>query len=192
MTVAILWQPRFGHNALGETDYLGTLFEPLITLDRAWIHKTHYAIEKDFDGWFDHLTVSKVHPRWRDEFVTKVTANVLRDEAAQSVRCTIRLAGSDHPRKLTEIRISRELVQALLASSPSNFTEMPFEASRAYRNKQTIRWVGHLALPRDHDILINIPARQPKEGKGRIAFVYEQNEKSDGSLGFCEVELLAK
>ena len=69
MTVAIMWQPRFGHNALGELDYLGCLFEPLILLDRAWLHPTHYLIDDGFDAWLKQLPPSEVHPKFRDEFI---------------------------------------------------------------------------------------------------------------------------
>ena len=69
MTVAIMWQPRFGHNALEHLDYLGFLFEPLILLDRAWVHPTHYLIDDDFDSWLKQLPPSKVHPKFREDFV---------------------------------------------------------------------------------------------------------------------------
>lgn len=69
MTVAIMWQPRFGHNALGQSDYLGAFFGPLILLDRAWIHPTHNLIDDDFDAWLEDLPPSKVHPKFRGEFV---------------------------------------------------------------------------------------------------------------------------
>jgi len=69
MTVAIMWQPRFGHNALGQSDYPGAFFGPLIFLDRAWIHPTHNLIDDDFDAWLKDLPPSKVHPKFREEFV---------------------------------------------------------------------------------------------------------------------------
>ena len=68
ISVAIMWQPRIGHNALGELDYFGVFFEPLILLDRAWIHTTHYMIDDDFNAWLKTLPPSKVHPRFREEF----------------------------------------------------------------------------------------------------------------------------
>lgn len=69
MTVAIMWQPRLGHNALGQLDYLGAFFGPLISLDRAWIHPTHYMFDDGFDAWLRALPPSKVHPKFREEFV---------------------------------------------------------------------------------------------------------------------------
>src|SRR5689334_18517389 len=51
MTVAIMWQPRFGHSALGQLDFFGAVFGPLIALDRAWIHRTHSLPDDDFDVW---------------------------------------------------------------------------------------------------------------------------------------------
>jgi hypothetical protein len=71
MTVAIMWQPRFGHNALGQLDYLGAFFDPLISLDRAWIHPTHYMIDDGFDAWLKDLSPSRVHPQFREEFIRK-------------------------------------------------------------------------------------------------------------------------
>lgn len=69
VTVAILWQPRFGHNALGQTDYLGFIFQPLIAIDRAWIHRTHYLIDDDFNAWSKQLSPSRVHPKFRQESI---------------------------------------------------------------------------------------------------------------------------
>ena len=68
MTVAIMWQPRFGHSALGQLDFLGAFFGPLIAVDRAWIHPTHHLTDDDFDGWLRALPASKVHPKFREEF----------------------------------------------------------------------------------------------------------------------------
>ena len=67
--VAIMWQPRIGHNALGQLDYFGFLFEPLILLDRAWVHPTHYMIDDSFNAWLHALPPSKVHPVFREEFI---------------------------------------------------------------------------------------------------------------------------
>ena len=69
MTVAIMWQPRFGHSALGHLDFFGTFFGPLVALDRAWIHPTHNLTDDDFDSWLRALPTSKVHPKFREEFV---------------------------------------------------------------------------------------------------------------------------
>jgi hypothetical protein len=189
MTVAIMWQPRLGHNSLGESDFLGTLSEPLILLDRAWFRKTHYLTDNDFDSWIEHLPVSKVHPRWRDEYVTKVTAEVTRDEAKRELRCKIRLSGSDRPRNLTEIMIDRELAEVLGATPPPTFVEKPFEGSRAYRNKTKILWVGKTALFKGEDVLIVVPVARPKEGAGTIVFSYRYSDDSENSVQTCSVKL---
>jgi hypothetical protein len=78
MTVAIMWQPRFGHNALGHLDFFGAFFGPLIALDRAWVHPTHNLTDDDFDAWLNTLPASKVHPMHREKFVgerAKTTAS---------------------------------------------------------------------------------------------------------------------
>ena len=69
LTIAIMWQPRFGHFALGESDFVGVFFGPLISLDRAWIHTTHYMSDDSFDAWLKALPPSKVHPKLREEFI---------------------------------------------------------------------------------------------------------------------------
>ncbi|TAL05060.1 MAG: hypothetical protein EPO07_04170 [Verrucomicrobia bacterium] len=77
MTVAIMWQPRFGNNALGQLDCYGTFFGPLILLDQAWIHPTHYLTDDGFDAWLKQLPPSKVHPRFREEFVRERTKSAV-------------------------------------------------------------------------------------------------------------------
>ena len=69
MRAAIMWQPRFGRNAVGHFDYVGLLFQPLILLDRAWLHPTHYIVDDGFDAWFTQLPPSKIHPKFRQEFI---------------------------------------------------------------------------------------------------------------------------
>ena len=70
LPVAILWQPRIGHSALGEDDLFGVIFGPLIAADRAWIHPTRHLLgdSVDIDAWIQNLPPSKVHPKFRAEF----------------------------------------------------------------------------------------------------------------------------
>jgi hypothetical protein len=177
MTVAIMWQPRFGHYSLGQVDNLGLAFAPLIQLDQSWIHHTHYLIDDGFDEWIKNLPLSQVHPRWRDDYVTHVSATARRDEAGRRVQLTFRLTGSDRPRVLTEIRIDRPLAEALGVSPPHDFTEKPYDD--AWFNKRTIRWVGQIALPRDKDVQIVLPVMNPNAGKGRISYVYCYGDNSE-------------
>jgi len=76
-----MWQPRFGHCSLGNADSLGIAFVPLIQIDQAWFHRTHYLSDTNFDVWLQSLPGSKVHPRFRQEFV-KQRATGISDGSA--------------------------------------------------------------------------------------------------------------
>ncbi len=175
MRTAILWQPRFGHEAIGNLNYLGVFFTPLIRFDRRFIHPTLYVGDEEVG----RLPRSKVHPVWRDIYFTDFTAIASRNETAKVIECKLRLAGSNRIRTLTEIRIPRELLNALGASSPSNFTEKSFEDYEKYNKKNYIRWIGKLALRRDEDVTLIIPAQHPNDGTGTIRFYCELDEKSE-------------
>ena len=69
MRDAILWQPRYGHQSVGDDDFLGILFSPLMELDRKYIHRTHYRDDADFDDWVNHVARSQVHPECREKFL---------------------------------------------------------------------------------------------------------------------------
>jgi len=190
MPTAILWQPLFGHEAIGHWDHLGAFYTPLIRLDRKFIHRTIYISDDDGYEKAARLSVSKVHPNWRDTFVTKVAVVASRDESGHAIRCTFQLTGPDRPRAITEIRIPRELAQTLDATPPEGFSEKSFEDSSRYFNKTYLRWVGNFALPKDQDVMLAIPAKQPKAGVGRIVFYYQRsNDTSRYSLGYCSVSL---
>jgi len=76
LPVAIMWQPRYGHKCNGQMDNLGIVFALLIDLDRACIHPTHYLTDSNYDSWLGNLPASKVHPRFREEFVKHEKSNV--------------------------------------------------------------------------------------------------------------------
>ncbi|HEY5041823.1 MAG TPA: hypothetical protein VIK53_07455 [Verrucomicrobiae bacterium] len=179
MPTAFLWQPRFGHEAIGNYNFLGILYDPLIRFDRAFIHKTIYlSDDKGFDT-VAHLPISKVHPQFRDDYVTKVTAIASRNERKQAIQCTLRLTGSDSPRTITEIWMSREMEQALDASPPEDFVGKPFEDYQKHFNEKYIRWVGKLSLPRDQDVILVFPVKHLMAGSGTIRFQCDLNKKTE-------------
>jgi hypothetical protein len=190
MMDAIMWQPRFGHEAIGRSDYLGTFYTPLIRFDRKFVHTTIHFFDKDFDQRFLNLKVSQVHPHWRDEFVTKITAAAIRNESEKTIRCTLHYTGSDHPRIISEIWMPRELAKVLEVTPPNGFIEKDFEDYQKYDTKHYIRWVGKLALLKDQDMTLAIPAKETQSGTGRIRFYYERTDAtSDDQRNHCIAEL---
>jgi hypothetical protein len=122
ITDAILWQPRFGHEALGDLDLSGAFYTPLIRLDREFIHPTMYLSDETFEK-ISNLKISQVHPHWRDEFLTKITATTIEDETNKVLRCTFNYTGSDYPREIVEIKMKRALADSLVVSAPNGFVE---------------------------------------------------------------------
>lgn len=128
---------------------------------------------------------------------SQLTAVAVRDESARSLRCTLRFTGEDKPYKVTEIHLPRELAQALGASPPNGFTAEPYvagpkvgdEAWVQKFNSETVRWVGQLPLPAEQEVLLSIPAEQPRAGSGTIQFRYEHRGALGGSLRFCMLKL---
>lgn len=178
MPTAIMWQPRFGHEAIGHLNFLGAFYTLLIRIDRRFIHPTIYVSDDSGIEKAAHLPISKVHPLWRDDYVTDFKAITARDNSAHAIQCRLRLTGSDHPRTLTEIWISRELSKALGASAPSNFTEKSFEDYDKYHKEKYVRWTGKLPLLRDQEITLFVPTEHPSEGTGTIRFQCELSEQS--------------
>jgi hypothetical protein len=78
MTDAFLWQPRFGYCAPGRSDWLGRIYKPLIQIDRALIHRTHYLVDAGFWEWMTTSPVSVWHPTHR----AKIQA--VRDEGQRA------------------------------------------------------------------------------------------------------------
>ena len=128
---------------------------------------------------------------------SKLTATAVRDEGARSLRCTLRFTGKDKPYSVTEIHLPRELAQALGASPPTGFTDEPYvvgpkvgdEAFVQKFNRETVRWVGQLALPAEQDVVLTIPVQQAHAGSGTIQFRYEHRGALGGSIRFCMLTL---
>jgi hypothetical protein len=189
MPTAIMWQPRFGHEAIGHLDFLGALYTPLIRFDQRIIHPTIYISDDESEKKISDLKVSEVHPHWRDEFLTKVTVAAIGNESEKVLRCTFRYTGSDYPREIAEIKIRKELAKTLDVSPPSGFVEKTFESYEKYDQEHYVCWVGKLALSKDQDVILTIPAKQPQAGTGRIVFYYQRTDNSTDSRNVCSIEL---
>ena len=69
MPTAILWQPYFGYNAKFNSDFIGSLYSPLVAIDRAKCHRTMYVSDETTFAWLNHAaTISDIHPSFREEF----------------------------------------------------------------------------------------------------------------------------
>jgi len=66
---AIMWQPRWGHDAVGRSDLLGKVYHPMIWLDRRLVHKTKYLFEDEgaLNSWLREAPLSEFHPEFRRE-----------------------------------------------------------------------------------------------------------------------------
>jgi hypothetical protein len=188
MPDAILWQPLIGHLAIGNFDYPGAACLPLINLDRRFVHPTIYLGD---EKKIKNLKTSQIHPHWRDEWLTKITGTAVRASSGKAITCTIRYTGSGFPREIYEIRMRKELAAALQASTPASFVERPIEdrydriVSRNY-----VRWMGSTTLPKDQDIVLNLPAGQPQVTNGSIVFFYRRTDGSASDFnGLFTVDL---
>ena len=189
MMDAIMWQPRLGHAALGNYDFVGIVYKPLIRLDRRFVHPTLHFLDKGFDRQFALLKVSQVHPHWRDDFLTKVTATAISDETNKLLRCVFRYSGSDNPREIIEIKMRRGLADSLGVSSPSGFAQESYEGDYQFLNTNYVHWVGKLPLVKNEDVILEFPVKQPKASTGSIVFYYQRTDNAIDSKNLCSVEL---
>jgi hypothetical protein len=128
---------------------------------------------------------------------SKLTAVAVRDEGTRTLRCTLRFTGKDKPYSVTEIHLPRELAQVMGISPPNGFTDEPYvagpkvgdEAWVQKFNRETVRWVGQLALPPEQDVVLTIPAQHARAGKGTIQFRYEHRGMLGGSIRSCMLTL---
>jgi hypothetical protein len=191
MPTAILWQPLFGHEAIGRWDYVGVFFKPLIRFDRKLVHTTIYISDETGEEKIANLKIFQVHPHWRDECATQIKVVAVRDESEQAIKCTFRYTGSDHPREIAEIRIRKELAKALDVSPPSSFIEKHFDGvSEKLSYDRYVRWIGKLALPKNQDVILAIPTKHPQAGIGRIVFYYQRTDNASRDFkNICGAEL---
>jgi hypothetical protein len=189
MTTAIMWQPRWGHESLGRWDYLGAVYWPLIRFDRKFVHPTIYLSDDAGYEKINRLSASQVHPHWRDEFLTKVTATATRDESNKVVRCVFRYTGSDYPREIIEIKMKRELADSLGVISPNGFVEKPYDGRSEFLTTNYVYWFGKLLLAKSRDVILEFPAKQFKSGGGNIVFYYQRADNPADSKNVCRVEI---
>ncbi len=190
MHTAFLWQPYLGHEAIGHFDTLGVLYKPLIQIDRRLVHPTIYLLDTN-GSEIANLRTSQVHPYWRDEYFSKVTVTAVRDEISQTIKCTLHYANSNHPREITEIRISHQLADAMQVSAPEGFSLQAL-TNTYYKivAKYDVVWTGVEPLYKDQDVIVTIPTKNPLAGAGRIVFYYARTDDSSGDFrGVCSTEL---
>ena len=186
---AIMWQPRFGHEAMGHLDYLGALYTPLIQLDRKLIHPTIYISDDKGEKKISNLKASEVHPHWRDEFLTKVTVTVTRDESNKVIQCVFRYTGSDNPREIVEIEMRRALADSMGVSPPNGFLERPYEGRSEFLKTNYVYWYGKLPLAKDRDAILQFLAKQPNADAGHITFFYQRVGNTVDPTSICSAEL---
>jgi hypothetical protein len=68
MPTAILWQPRWGHFALGHADSLGIAYAALTWVDRRFVHLTIYISAPDGFQQVNVLTRGQWHPAFREMY----------------------------------------------------------------------------------------------------------------------------
>ncbi len=189
ITAAILWQPRFGHESLGHWDYPGAVFLPLIRLDRKFIHPTLYMSDESFDQKFSVLKASQIHPHWRDTFQSKVVVTAICDETNKVIQCIFRYTGSDNPREIIEIKMTRVMADSLAVSSPTGFAEKLYEGRSEFFKTNYVYWHGKPPLTKDQDVILQFPAKQPKASTGRSVFYYERAGNTVDPTSICSVEI---
>jgi hypothetical protein len=190
MMTAIMWQPYVGHEAIGNLDWLGALYMPLIRLDRKFVHPTLYISSDENGGKLSNLKAAQVHPYWRDEWVTKISGTATRDDTANVIRCVFHYAGSTHPREISDIKMRKDLAKTLGASAPNGFSEEPFVKYDTYDIASSIQWVGHFTLSSNQDMVLLIPAKNPKNGSGDIVVHYQRTDNTSRNYrNICVLKL---
>jgi hypothetical protein len=189
MPTAFMWQPFVGHQAIGNYDLVGIFYKPLIQVDRRYIHRTMYLSDEVLEKIIPSLKATQVHPYWRDEFSTRISAVATRDEPKRIIRCAFHYAGSNHLREIVEIKMQRKLADSLGVSSPDGFVEKPYEGRQEHLNTNYIRWSGKLILLKDQDITLQFPIKQLGTNTGRIVFYYQRtDDPSQDFKNFTSVE----
>jgi hypothetical protein len=188
ITDAILWQPRFGHEALGDFDLAGILYTPLIKFDRKFIHPTMYLSDETFQK-ISSFRISQVHPHWRDEFLTKIKVAAVEDETNKILNCFFSYTGSDHPREIVEIKMKRVLAESLGASAPDGFTINTNEGFDQFFKTNYVYWTGKLLLKTNQNVTLQFPVQNFKGSTGNVVFYYQRSDHAIDSRNICSVEL---
>ena len=121
---------------------------------------------------------------WRPRLIGRVSI----DDTNQILRCTLRVARTFKPLRITGIEIPTEYVKALDASPPIGFKEEPrrFIPRYSYDNatRELVEWSGRLEVARGETVELRIPARNPRDISGTLRISYEY-------LGFGGVAIMA-
>ena len=183
ITDAILWQPRFGHESLGHWDYIGAAFQPAIKLDRKLFHPTLYFLDENFDHRVTNLPASQIHPYWHEEFLKKVAVEGILNQKDGTITCKIHYEGSTHPREIFAIRVRKDFVNAAELSPPEGFIAKPFDGHDDFKNKYDVRWIGKIELKPNKDLLVTIPAKNPKAATNQpnyyCSFWYQRTDDTN-------------
>lgn len=118
------WSPRKGRFLRDNLDALGTLYAPLIVLDRLLVHRCHVFPDMSFTSIPDHTLTAEValHPRekYRREQLHRQALRVLRQATQdQEARVTARhaqmlgAAGIPIPEQDEELRHQQRILAAL-------------------------------------------------------------------------------
>jgi hypothetical protein len=97
----------------------------------------------------------------------------------------------EHPREAYEIRIGRDVALAWEMSAPYGFAEEFFEAhGKCFSGTNYVWWTGKLPLPRNKDVLLEIPAKQLGAMPGRLTIYYHRtDDASEDHRGVAIIEL---
>jgi hypothetical protein len=129
----------------------------------------------------------------------KVVANVKQVIPEESI--LLEISNNDTENSITEISVSRQLVNRLGLSEPPGFREVPLPLAESDRedketvefveefNKETIRWVGSFVLEPNSATELAIPATSASDLQGYMDFQYEARVGFGGSLSFFRVHL---
>jgi hypothetical protein len=107
----------------------------------------------------------------------KLIACVSTDAANHVMRCTLKVARTFKPIRVTGLWIPSEYVQALGASPPKRFKEDPnrFVPKWPYDNatREIVAWEGRLDIARGETVELSIPIDNPLAISGTICIKYE-------------------
>lgn len=113
---------------------------------------------------------------------------LLCDETTKTIQCTFRTVRSRRPIRLTSIWIPVEYAQALGASPPAKYKEMPQRLFPVWlydnAKREVIVWSGHREVSREQPLELSIPAKHPHAVSGTLRFCYEFRGVAGVLMGF--------
>lgn len=129
----------------------------------------------------------------------KVAGTVKRVIPEQEI--ILEVINNDREHSITEISLSRELVNRLGLSGPAGFREEPLSLTESERNnnemvefveefnRETVRWVGRLALEPNAVTELAVPATSASGLQGYMDIQYEARVGFGGSISSFRVHL---